>query len=408
MLEADARARRSARASAALVALCADRGGVACRRRPPTPAPGPVPAPAPTQPAARRLRRERRRPPPRRRKRRKPSASRRCRSPAAAPDDVQERRNSTAAKIIIGREEIDRFGDSTLGDVLKRLPGVTIQGRPGRGGAIRLRGLGNGYTQILLDGERVPPGFSLDSLVARPDRADRDPARADRRDRRARDRRHDQHRHARRLHAARQRRAPRRRRSRTAGCSRRRRGRATSPPATSSSTTRCRAFHIDRDNGSTTTTVDRRLDDGARHARRSVDDGTAARSVGGGLHATARLQWRARGRRRLADRSRRSCSPPLPSRRAGALDADRRRDPGAVRRSATTTARGGTRWPASTRNGRSGSRRTARVETRAGVGRSRQPVHSFRSETHQRQRRRARSRTRADSHDTHGHARAAS
>ncbi|MEO6897868.1 MAG: Plug domain-containing protein, partial [Caldimonas sp.] len=66
------------------------------------------------------------------------------------PDDVQERRQSTAAKIIIGRDEIDRFGDSTLGDVLKRLPGVTIQGRPGRGGAIRLRGLGNGYTQILL------------------------------------------------------------------------------------------------------------------------------------------------------------------------------------------------------------------------------------------------------------------
>ncbi|HEY4958659.1 MAG TPA: TonB-dependent receptor plug domain-containing protein, partial [Caldimonas sp.] len=89
----------------------------------------------------------------------------------ARPDDVQERRNSTAAKIIIGRDEIDRFGDSTLGDVLKRLPGVTIQGRPGRGGAIRLRGLGNGYTQILLDGERVPPGFSLDSLT--PDQIER-------------------------------------------------------------------------------------------------------------------------------------------------------------------------------------------------------------------------------------------
>ena len=79
------------------------------------------------------------------------------------PDDVQERRQSTAAKIVIGREEIDRFGDSTLGDVLRRLPGVTIQGRPGRGGAIRMRGLGNGYTQILLDGERVPPGFSIDA-----------------------------------------------------------------------------------------------------------------------------------------------------------------------------------------------------------------------------------------------------
>ena len=83
---------------------------------------------------------------------------------ATRPDDTQERRQSTAAKIVIGRDEIERFGDSTVGDLLKRLPGVTMQGRPGRGGAIRMRGLGAGYTQILLDGERVSPGFSIDSL----------------------------------------------------------------------------------------------------------------------------------------------------------------------------------------------------------------------------------------------------
>ena len=80
-------------------------------------------------------------------------------------NDMQERRQSTAAKIVIGREEIDRFGDSTVGEVLKRLPGITLQGAPGRGGAIRMRGLGSGYTQILLDGERVPPGFSIDTLT---------------------------------------------------------------------------------------------------------------------------------------------------------------------------------------------------------------------------------------------------
>ena len=83
----------------------------------------------------------------------------------ARANDMQERRQSTAAKIVIGREEIDRFGDSTVGEVLKRLPGITLQGAPGRGGAIRMRGLGSGYTQILLDGERVPPGFSIDSLT---------------------------------------------------------------------------------------------------------------------------------------------------------------------------------------------------------------------------------------------------
>jgi iron complex outermembrane receptor protein len=79
--------------------------------------------------------------------------------------DTEERRQSTASKIVIGREELDRQGDSTVADVLKRLPGVTIGGRPGRGGEIRMRGLGSGYTQILVNGERVPYGFSLDSLT---------------------------------------------------------------------------------------------------------------------------------------------------------------------------------------------------------------------------------------------------
>ncbi|HSV70676.1 MAG TPA: TonB-dependent receptor [Methylibium sp.] len=78
--------------------------------------------------------------------------------------DTEQRRQSTASKIIIGRDEIERQGDATLGEILKRLPGVTLGGPPGRGGTIRFRGLGAGYTQILLDGDRMPPGFAIDSL----------------------------------------------------------------------------------------------------------------------------------------------------------------------------------------------------------------------------------------------------
>ncbi|MDC8772791.1 TonB-dependent receptor plug domain-containing protein [Roseateles albus] len=80
-----------------------------------------------------------------------------------ASDDAA-RRASSASKIIIGRDEIERFGDATVGEVLKRLPGVTTGGRPGRGGDIRMRGMGNGYTQFLVNGERMSPGFSLDQL----------------------------------------------------------------------------------------------------------------------------------------------------------------------------------------------------------------------------------------------------
>jgi outer membrane receptor for ferrienterochelin and colicins len=85
--------------------------------------------------------------------------------------DMDERRNSVAGKQVYGREELDRNGDSNLGDILKRLPGVTIGGRPGRGGDVRMRGMGSGYTQVLLNGERPPAGFSMESLS--PDQVER-------------------------------------------------------------------------------------------------------------------------------------------------------------------------------------------------------------------------------------------
>ncbi|GAP35337.1 TonB-dependent receptor plug domain-containing protein [Piscinibacter sakaiensis] len=91
---------------------------------------------------------------------------------SAADNDTLQRRQSTAARIVIGREEIERFGDSNVGDVLKRLPGVTVGGAPGRGGGgPRMRGLGSGYTQLLINGEPIPAGFSLESLT--PDQVER-------------------------------------------------------------------------------------------------------------------------------------------------------------------------------------------------------------------------------------------
>ncbi len=81
------------------------------------------------------------------------------------PGETEQRRQATAAKIVIGRDEIERFGDSSTSEVLKRLPGITMPGPGGRGGNPRLRGMAGGYTQILLDGERIPPGFSIDSIA---------------------------------------------------------------------------------------------------------------------------------------------------------------------------------------------------------------------------------------------------
>ena len=85
--------------------------------------------------------------------------------------DSEQRRQAIAGKIVIGREEIERFGDSTVGEVLRRLPSITLGGRPGRGGELRMRGMGSGFTQILINGERMPAGLALDSLT--PDQIER-------------------------------------------------------------------------------------------------------------------------------------------------------------------------------------------------------------------------------------------
>lgn len=73
--------------------------------------------------------------------------------------DTELRRKSQVAKQIYGRDELDKYGDTSVADVLKRLPGVNVAG-----GAPRMRGLGAGYTLILINGDPAPPGFQLDQL----------------------------------------------------------------------------------------------------------------------------------------------------------------------------------------------------------------------------------------------------
>jgi outer membrane receptor for ferrienterochelin and colicins len=65
--------------------------------------------------------------------------------------EYDARRDDTASKTVMNHEEIIKYGDTNVFDVLKRAPGVTVIGN-----AIRMRGLGNGYTQIMVNGERPP------------------------------------------------------------------------------------------------------------------------------------------------------------------------------------------------------------------------------------------------------------
>jgi outer membrane receptor protein involved in Fe transport len=81
------------------------------------------------------------------------------------------RRDDTAMKIVVNHADLVRYGDTNLLDALKRVPGVTVNGGLGRGGEIRMRGLGSGYTQVLVNGERPPGGMLVETLA--PDTVER-------------------------------------------------------------------------------------------------------------------------------------------------------------------------------------------------------------------------------------------
>lgn len=76
---------------------------------------------------------------------------------AKAPSDNDLRNRSLVAKRIYGREELERFGDSNLADVLSNLPGVSmVNGVPG------LSGMNAKYTKLLFNGDPAPAGVSMD------------------------------------------------------------------------------------------------------------------------------------------------------------------------------------------------------------------------------------------------------
>lgn len=77
---------------------------------------------------------------------------------------TSNRRYAIASKIVITREDLIRYGDATVAEALQRVPGISIAQKQGREKEIQLRGLGSGYTQVLIDGSSIPKGFSIETL----------------------------------------------------------------------------------------------------------------------------------------------------------------------------------------------------------------------------------------------------
>ncbi|MDZ7923000.1 MAG: TonB-dependent receptor [Marinagarivorans sp.] len=74
----------------------------------------------------------------------------------AENEAMYTRKNSELKKIAITEQEVERYGDATVGDVLRRLPGMSFTGPAGVTKDVRVRGLAKGYTQFLINGEPAP------------------------------------------------------------------------------------------------------------------------------------------------------------------------------------------------------------------------------------------------------------
>src|SRR6218665_527671 len=87
--------------------------------------------------------------------------------------DIGYRNRSEEAEpvLVYGEEYFQRFEPLTAGDALKRVPSVTFLSDVIESDGARLRGLDPGYTQILINGEKVPGSnadrsFFLDRIPA--------------------------------------------------------------------------------------------------------------------------------------------------------------------------------------------------------------------------------------------------
>src|SRR5688500_3288336 len=87
--------------------------------------------------------------------------------------EIGFRNRSDAAEpvLIYDEEYFQRFEPLTAGDALKRVPSVTFLSDVLESDGARLRGLDPGYTQILINGEKVPGSntdrsFFLDRIPA--------------------------------------------------------------------------------------------------------------------------------------------------------------------------------------------------------------------------------------------------
>src|SRR5690606_32191731 len=68
----------------------------------------------------------------------------------------RNRTETTAPELVYDRQFFEEFEPVSVGDQLRRVPGVAFTSDIGESDAPQLRGLGEGYTQVLVNGRPIP------------------------------------------------------------------------------------------------------------------------------------------------------------------------------------------------------------------------------------------------------------
>ena len=68
----------------------------------------------------------------------------------------RDRTNTTAPELVYDQEFFAKFEPTSVGDQLRRVPGVAFTSDVGESDAPQLRGLGQGFTQVLVNGRPIP------------------------------------------------------------------------------------------------------------------------------------------------------------------------------------------------------------------------------------------------------------
>jgi TonB-dependent receptor len=69
---------------------------------------------------------------------------------------LNQQKNKSNISNIVSADQIGRFPDANIGDAMKRIPGITMQGDQGEARNIIVRGLAPQLNSVMINGERIP------------------------------------------------------------------------------------------------------------------------------------------------------------------------------------------------------------------------------------------------------------